>query len=200
MAYYVDSNITYGAAVTATVMNMPPHQTNDILFVWVVINTNTAPTITTGTGWAAFTAEATNTTNAGYWSWKRATSSSEALSLTTADDFTTAIHCIRDVDTTTAIDVSSQSGSATATSTPASASVTTTTADCFILYLMSLGGIAVAQHANPGVHHINSFDTGGTTDITTTCQGAAWYIQRTAVLHPLHRGHALYLAYIRGLL
>jgi hypothetical protein len=43
---------------------------------------------------------------------------------------------------------------------------------------MSLGGIAVSSHANPGVHHITSFDTGGTTDITTTCQGAAWYIQR----------------------
>lgn len=184
MAFHVDVALTYGAAVTATAMNVPTHQTNDILFMWVVVNTNTAPTITTGTGWSAFVAETTNTTNAGYWSWKRATSSSEAISLTTADDFTTSIHCIRGVDTTTAIDVSSQSGSATPTATPASASVTTTTADCFILYLMSVGGVAVAQHANPGVHHITSFDTGGGTDITTTCQGAAWYIQRAAGATP----------------
>lgn len=180
MAYYVDSALTYGAAVTATAQNVPAHEINDILFMWVVVNTNTTPTITTGTGWSAFVAEATNTTNAGYWSWKRAASTTEAISLTTADDYTCAIHCIRDVDTTTAIDVSQQSGSVTATSTPANVAVTTTTADCFILYLMSVGGIAVAQHANPGVHHITSFDTGGTTDITTTCQGAAWYIQRAA--------------------
>lgn len=184
MAYYVGSDITYGAAVTATAMNVPAHQTNDILFLYIVVNVNTTPTITTGTGWAAFTAETTNATNAGYWTWKRAASAAEAISLTTADDFTCSIHCIRDVDTTTAIDVSTQSGSASATSTPSSVSVTTTTPDCLILYLMSVGGIAVAQHANPGVHHINSFDTGGTTDITTTCQGAAWYIQRTAGVTP----------------
>lgn len=184
MAYYVDSNITYGAAVTATAMNVPAHQINDILFLYIVVEVNTTPTITTGAGWAAFVAESTNITNVGFWTWKRAASAVEVISLTTADDFTCAIHCIRDVDTTTAIDVSQQSGSATATSTPASVAVTTTTADCFILYLMSVGGIAVAQHANPGVHHIVSFDTGGTTDITTTCQGGAWYIQRAAGVTP----------------
>jgi len=184
MAYYVDSDITYGAAVTATAMNVPAHLTNDILFMYVVVNTNTTPTITTGTGWSAFVAETTNATNAGYWSWKRAASAAEAVSITTADDYTCSIHCIRDVDTTTAIDVSTQSGSASATSAPSNVAVTTTTADCFILYLMSVGGIAVAQHANPGVHHINSFDVGGTTDITTTCQGAAWYIQRAVGATP----------------
>jgi hypothetical protein len=184
MAYYVDSALTYGAAITAVAMNVPAHETNDILFMWVVINVNTTPTITTGTGWAAFTAETTNATNAGYWTWKRAASAAEAVSITTADDYTCAIHCIRDVDVTTAIDVSQQSGSASATSTPASVAVTTTTADCLVLYLMSVGGIATAQHANPGVHHITSFDTGGTTDITTTTQGAAWYIQRAAGATP----------------
>jgi hypothetical protein len=184
MAYYVDSALTYGAAVTATAMNVPAHEVNDILLMWVVINVNTPPTITTGTGWSAFTAETTNATNAGYWAWKRAASAAEAVSITTADDFTCAIHCIRDVDVTTAIDVSNQSGSASATSTPASVSATTTTADCLVLYLMSVGGIATAQHANPGVHHITSFDTGGTTDITTTTQGAAWYVQRAAGATP----------------
>ena len=184
MPYYVDSDITYGAAVTGAAMNVPAHQANDILFAYVVVNVNTAPTITAGTGWAAFTAETTNTTNAGYWTYKRAASSAEVLSLTTADDFTCAIHCIRDVNTTTAIDVSSQSGSASATSTPSNVAVTTTTADCLILYLMSVGGIAVTQHADPGVHHITSFDTGGATDITATCQGAAWYVQRAAGATP----------------
>lgn len=186
MAYYVDSAFTYGAIVTAVAQNMPPHQVNDILFAYIVINVNTAPTITAGAGtaWSTPVAETTNITNSGYWAWKRAQSATESITLTTTDDYTTNIICIRDVDTTTAIDVSTQSGSASATSTPASVSVTTTTADCFILYLMSLGGVAVAQHANPGVHHIASFDTGGTTDITTTCQGAAWYIQRTAGATP----------------
>lgn len=184
MAYFVDSALTYGAAVTAIAQNVPPHVTNDILFMWIVINVNTTPTITTGTGWSAFVADVTNTTNASYWSWKRAASNAELVSITTADDYTTGIYCIRDVDVTTAIDVSSTTGSATATSTPASLTVTTTTADCFLLYLMSVGGIAVGSHANPGVHHITSFDTGGTTDITTTCQAAAWYIQRAIGLTP----------------
>jgi len=185
MPYYVDSALTYGAAVTATAQNVPAHEINDILFMWVVVNTNTTPTITTGTGWAAFTAETTNATNAAYWTWKRATSTTEAVSITTADDYTTGIYCIRDVDTTTAIDVTpNTSGSASGTSTPSNVAVTTTTADCLILYLMSVGGIAVASHANPGVHHITSFDTGGTTDITTTCQAAAWYIQRAAGATP----------------
>lgn len=181
MAYYVDSALTYGAAITATAMNVPAHEIDDILFAWVVINVNVQPVITTGTGWTAFTAEATNITNAAYWAWKRAESTTEALSITTTDDYTTGIYCIRDVDVTTAIDVTpNTSGSVTATSTPSNVSVTTTTADALVLYLMSVGGIAVASHPNPGVHHITSFDTGGTTDITTTCQAAAWYIQRIA--------------------
>lgn len=185
MAYYVDSALTYGAAVTGSAQNVPAHEINDILFMWVVVNVNTTPTITAGTGWAAFTANTTNATNSAYWTWKRAASTTEAVSITTADDFTTGIYCIRDVDTTTAIDVTPDtSGSTSATSTPANVAVTTTTADCLVLYLMSVGGIAVASHVNPGVHHITSFDTGGTTDITTTCQAAAWYIQRTAGATP----------------
>lgn len=184
MAYYVDSAFTYGAAVTNVAQNVPPHQVDDILFAYVVHNVNTVPTIATGTGWAAFTAETTNIANAGYWTWKKATSATEVISLTTADDYTTNIICIRDVDTTTAIDVSSTTGSATATSTPANLSVTTTVADCFVLYFMGVGGIAVGIHPNPGIHHIASFDTGGTTDATTTCQGAGWYIQRAAGVTP----------------
>lgn len=184
MAYYVDSALTYGVAVTATAMNVPAHEVDDILVLWTVLNTATTPTITTGTGWAAFTANTTNTAHAGYWTWKRATSNNELISITTADDHATAIYCIRDVDTTTAIDVSSTTGSATGTSTPASVSVTTTTSDCFILYLMAVDGIATAQHSNPGVHHITSFDTGGTTAATASTQGAAWYIQRSAGATP----------------
>lgn len=185
MAYYVDSDITYGAAITAIPMNVPAHQTNDILVMYVVINTvSTVPTITTGTGWAAFVTEASTVANTGHWTWKRAASNAELVSLTTADDFTTAIHCIRDVDITTAIDVSSTTGVTVATSTPVSNAVTTTTTDCFILYLMSTEGIAVGHSANPGVHHITSFDTGGTTAATSSSQGAAWYIQRAAGLTP----------------
>jgi len=178
MAYYVDSDITYGAAVTATAMNLPAHVANDILAVWVVVNINTTPTITTGTGWAAFTADTLNVSNSSYFTWKRATSSAEVLSLTIADDYTCGIHCIRDVDQTTAIDAISTAGQGGSVSNPFNAFVQTTTPDCLVLYLMSVGGIAVAQHVYPGIHHINSFDTGGTTDATTTGQGAAWLIQR----------------------
>lgn len=184
MAYYVDSALTYGAAVTGVAQNVPAHEINDILFMWIVVNVGTVPLITAGTGWSVIVAEITNAAHAGFWAWKRATSNAEAISITTADDYTTAIHCIRDVDVTTAIDVSAQSGSATATSTPDNAAVTTTTGDCLVLYLMAVDGIAVAHHANPGVHHITSFDNGSTTANTSSCQGGAWYIQRAAGLTP----------------
>lgn len=186
MAYYVDSVVNYGAAITTIAQGVPDHVTNDILLAYCVINTNTTPTAAAnaGTTWAAWTAETTNATNAGYWTWLRADgTNNKTLTLTTADDYTCTVFCLRDVDATTAIDVSSQSGGA-ATAVPTNASVTTTTADCLVLYLMSVGGVANAIHSNPGIHHINSYDVGGTTDITTTCQGAGWYIQRTAGATP----------------
>ena len=184
MAYFVDYALTYlNGAVTAGAMNMPTHQTNDILLMYVTMDSGTA-TITTGPGWSALANGTTNASVTASWSWKRAASAAEAISITTVDAYCTGIYCVRDVDTTTAIDVSLLSGVTGATSTPVSQSVTTTTADCLVLYLLSMDGIATAAHANPGVHHIVSLDSQGTTATTAATQHAAWYIQRTAGATP----------------
>lgn len=184
MAYFVDYALTYlNGAVTAGAMNMPTHQTNDILLMYVTMDSGTA-TITTGTGWSALANDTTNASVTASWSWKRAASDAESISITTADAYCTGIYCVRDVDTTTAIDVSILSGVTGATSTPVSQPVTTTTADCLVLYLLSMDGIATAAHANPGVHHIISLDSQGTTATTSATQHAAWYIQRTAGTTP----------------
>lgn len=180
MAYFVDYAATYlNAAVTGGAMNMPPHQTNDILVMFVTMDTGTA-TITSGTGWST---PASNTTQAGItatWSWKRAASAAEAVSITTSDAYCCGIYCIRDVDTTTAVDVSALSSAAAPTlpAKPISDAVTTTTTDCFVLYLLGSDGIATAAHSDPGVQHINSFDNAGTTATTASTQHAAWYYQR----------------------
>ncbi len=186
MAYFVDYATTYlNGASTAVSINMPPHEIDDVLVAWVTMDTGSA-TITTGTGWST---PASNTTQASItctWFWKKATSNNEVLNITTTDGWTCGVYCIRDVDTTTAIDVSLL-GSAAAPTNPtkaASQSVTTTVADTFILYLVGTDLIAPAAHSEPGVHHITSFDNQGTTATTSAAQSAAWYIQRSAGATP----------------
>ncbi len=187
MAYIVDSAFSYNtAAGTALAQNMPPHQVGDILFLWVVVQAAGVPTVTTvvGTAWSAFVGNTTNATTTAYWAWKKAETANEIIALGTADDSSTIILCIRDVDATTPFDVSVVTNGGAATSTPVSDSVTTATADALVIYLMTVASTAFAIHSNPGVQHISSFGGDGTTDATNTSQGAAWYMQRAAGATP----------------
>ncbi len=181
MAYFVDYATTYlNGASTSLALNMPPHEVNDILVAWATMDTGTATFA--GTGWATTASNTAQASITSSWTWKKATSSAETLSITTTDGWTCGVYCIRDVDTTTAIDVSLL-GSAAAPTNPAKAvsqSVTTTVADTFILYLIGTDLVATASHSEPGVHHITSFDNQGTTATTSAAQSAAWYIQRSA--------------------
>lgn len=179
MAYLVDSALTFGAggAGTNVVANVPPHQTNDILVVYAVMNAGALTT--SSTGWAAINNNATNTANTSSWTWKRAASAAETFTFSTTDDYSVAIFCIRDADTTAAvIDASSHLGSTTSTSTPSSVAVTPTANDCFILYCIGVDGVAVAAHSNPGFHHILSADNGGGNAGSATTIAACWTIHR----------------------
>ena len=188
MPYLADYAITYlNAAVTAAAMNMPVHQANDILVMWVTMDTLSA-TIASNSG-TAWTAIANNTTQASItasWAWKRAQNAAETISITTGAAYSCGIYCIRDVDLTTAIDISTLNSSAVPTlpAKPISDAVTTTTADCFVLYLLGSDLIATAAHSAPGVQHIISFDNQGTSALTSATQSAAWYMQRAAAAVP----------------
>ncbi len=183
MAYVVDNALSYGAAVTNAVANVPAHETGDLLIAYAVMNSGSMTT--SSSGWTAMsnnsTAGAANTSS---WTYKIAASAAETFTYTTTDDHSLIIVCIRDVDQTTPIDVSSHLGTATSTSQHTSVSVTTTTADCLVLYFIGVDGIANSALSDPGVHHLVSMDNGSTTAATATTNAAAWYVQRTAGATP----------------
>lgn len=186
MAYVVDYAITSGGAVTNTLMNMPQHQTNDLLVMFTVLNAG-GVTIDTA-GWTAVSNNNTaGTANTSSWSWKVAASSAETLQIDTTDDYACIIVSVRDADVgagAAVINASSHLGTATSTSEHTSVAVTTTQADCLILYFIGVDGVATASHSNPGVHHILSFDNGGGNAGAATTNAAAWTIQRAAGATP----------------
>lgn len=185
MAYLVDYTVQQSTAgATSVAVTLPSHETNDIL---VVFWTQDATTTASMTGWTQIGTTQQPTGLSAAMFWKRAASSAETgtLTLGAADAYTIKAFCIRDVDTTTAVDVSSTTNSgATTASQFNSTSVTTTTSDCFVLYAASVDGIAVAVHSDPGVHFIQSSDSTGTTATTAAASGCAWYIQRSAGATP----------------
>lgn len=181
MAYLVDFTIQQSTAgATAVAVQLPPHEINDIL---VVFWTQDATTTASMTGWTQIGTTQQPTGHSSAMFWKRATTTSETgtLTLGAADANVVRSFCIRDVDTTTAIDASISTNSAAATASQfTSEPLSTTTTDCFILYCHSLEGVAVATHSDPGVHFIQSSDSLGSTTTTAAASGSAWYIQRSA--------------------
>lgn len=177
MAYLVDFNIQQSTAgATAVAVQLPPHEVNDIL---VVFWTQDATTTASMTGWTQIGTTQTPTGHSSAMFWRRATTTSETgtLTLGAADAHVIRSFCIRDVDTTTAVDAEASTASAAASQFN-SDTVSTTTNDCFVLYCHSLEGIAVAVHSDPGVHFIQSSDSLGTTATTAAASGSAWYIHR----------------------
>lgn len=180
MAYLVDFAIQQSTAgATSIAVELPLHEVDDIL---VVFWTQDATTTASMTGWTQIGTTQQPTGHSSAMFWRRATTTSETGTLTigAADANVVRSFCIRDVDTTTAIDASISNLSNTAASQFNSEQITTTTADCFILYCHSLEGIAVATHSDPGVHFIQSSDSLGSTATTSAASGSAWYIQRSA--------------------
>src|SRR3989339_1650985 len=144
---YLDDFLTQFSTSGATsyALTLPDHVANDIIVV--AANADGGVTLSVGTsGWAQIgvTQISASASSSGVW-WKRAAGSSETCTITmgTADAINVSMFIIKDVNTTTAIDVTndlSTSSSAvfTTASTFTSASVTTTTADCLILYYLGI--------------------------------------------------------------
>lgn len=183
MAYLVDSTVqtsTTGAANVA--LTFPPHQANDIIVVHWTQDAVTTANVNV-TGWLPISAEQSagaDLTSRVFW--KRATSNAESanITITAADAYVIRSFVVRDVDTVTAIDSSTNNSNTTIVSQFQSEALTTTTNDCFILYCHGVDQVAVAVHSDPGVHFIQSADSQGGNDTTSVASGAAWYIQRTA--------------------
>lgn len=184
MAYVSDYALTYAAAAAAsTTANVPAHDVGDLLVAYCVMNAGALTT--SSSGWSVISNDSTaGTSNTSSWTYKVATSSNETFTFTTSDDYSLIIVCVKDVDTSTPIDISSHLGTASSTSTPSSVAVTTTTPDCLILYFIGVDGIANSALSGPGVHHITSMDNGGTTAATATTNACAWYIQRSVGTTP----------------
>ena len=194
---YLDDFLTQFSTSGATsyALTLPDHVANDIIVV--AANADGGVTLSVGTsGWAQIgvTQISASASSSGVW-WKRAAGSSETCTITmgTADAINVSMFIIKDVNTTTAIDVTndlSTSSSAvfTTASTFTSASVTTTTADCLILYYLGIeppSTTPISALTVPGpTHFIDSSDAGGTTATTMTGSACAWYIQRTAGATP----------------
>lgn len=183
MAYLVNSTVqTSTTGATSVALTFPSHQSNDIIVVHWTQDAGTTANVNVA-GWSPLSAEQTVV---GDFSsrvfWKRATSNAESASITitAADAYVIRSFVVRDVDTTTAIDGSTNSANTTIVSQFASDALTTTTSDCFILYCHGVDGVALATHSDPGVHFIQSADSQGGNDTTSTASAAAWYIQRTA--------------------
>lgn len=194
---YLDDFLTQFSTSGATsyVLTLPDHVANDILVV--AANADGGVTLSVGTsGWAQIgvTQISASASSSGIW-WKRAAGSSETCTITmgTADAINVSMFVIKDVDTTTAIDVTnnlSTSSSAvfSTASTFTSESVTTTTADCLVLYYLGIeppSTTPISALTIPGpTHFIDSSDAGGTTTTTMTGSACAWYIQRAAGATP----------------
>lgn len=196
MAYLDDFLTQFSTAgATSYVLTLPDHVANDIIVV--AANADGGVTLSVGTsGWAQIgvTQISASTSSSGIW-WKRAAGSSETCTITmgTADAINVSMFVIKDVDTTTAIDVTNDLSTSTSAvfstaSTFNSASVTTTTNDCLILYYLGIeppSTTPISALTVPGpTHFIDSSDAGGTTATTMTGSACAWYIQRTAGATP----------------
>lgn len=183
MAFLVDTAVqTSTGGATSVALTFPAHEVDDIIVVQWTQDAVTTGNITSA-GWTAISAEQSVAGElASRVLWKRATSNTESASMTigAADAYVIRSFVIRDVDTVTAIDGSTNSANATLVSQFTSEPLTTTTNDCFILYCHGLDGIALAAHSDPGVHFIQSADSQGATDTTSVMSAAAWYVQRTA--------------------
>lgn len=184
MSYLVDFAETYlNAASTSIALNVPAHQTDDVLCVVVSQDANTTITMVTA-GFTQIGAQTSNGTAITMAAWfKKAASAAETVTITTTDGWIARVFCIRDVDTTTQLDVQAFTTNASASQFNSGA-VTTTTSDCFVLYAVAIDGIANQAHSDPGVMSIGSADNQGTTATTAACLANAWYIQRAAAATP----------------
>lgn len=187
MAYIVDYAVTFGSAgaLTNTAVNMPQHQSGDLLVALVTMNAGAASagaaSVPASGNWVVGS-DATNTANTFTWLRALATASNNVLALTTADDYCCTVISIRDHGGTTAtnaVNLSNIVGTTTATVNPVNTAITPTVNDTLVLYMVSVAGAATMAHSPPGIHHVISYDNGGGNDASFVQQSVGWYVHRT---------------------
>lgn len=184
MAYIVSSTQLFGTgAVANTVVTLPAHQANDYFVIWAGMDTGTAG----GFGsmsWTAPTGTTRDVSGTGITSsiiYAKAASSSETLTLTTADAYAIYLIQVRDADPTTPFDVNGNhvTNGATTANTVTSAQVTTANPNSLVLYFIASEGNATQTHSDPGAMSLASLDSTGT-NTTAAAASAAWTIQASA--------------------
>ncbi len=180
MAYIV-STAQYGlnAASTSLTLALPNHATDDVIVMFASMDSGTATATGTTTGAWTSIGNTTATNSTGSCLYRRMTSSSEIFQITTTDSWSVVFVCVRDVDTTTALDATSDASNNNTTS-PTPVNVTVSAANTNTLSLYSVGGALVAAqfHSPPGFMSIASLDSGGTTATTSADIGVCWYFNR----------------------
>lgn len=180
MAYIV-STAQYGlnAASTNLTLALPNHATNDVIVFFASMDTGTATATGTTTGVWTDIGNTTATNSTGSCRYRRMTSSSEIFQITTIDAWSIVFVCVRDVDTSVALDATPDFSNNNTTS-PAPVNVTVSAANTNTLSLYSVGGALVAaqMHSPPGFMSIASLDSGGTTATTSANMGVCWYFNR----------------------
>lgn len=192
MAYLVGSALTFATATATVSANMPPHQADDYLIVYITTDSGTVTLPTSGGGggaWAALTGAPANPVSNGivtYLAFLKATSAAETFpSVLMPDAYTCTVLCFRDVNTTlpfdgvTPINTTSAAGYTATATAPAA----TNTADSLVVYLWAQETPSTTPSqvlVGPGVMWIDGHDAGGTTATTSAHQCLAWHILRTA--------------------
>ena len=180
MAYIV-STAQYGlnAASTNLTLALPDHATDDVIVFFAAMDSGTATATGTTTGTWTNIADTTSSNATGSSRYRRMTSGSEIFQITTIDSWSIAFICVRDVDTTTALDATSDASNNNTTS-PAPVNITVSAANTNTLSLYMVGGSTVAGqfHSPPGFMHIASLDSGGTTATTSGNMGVCWYFNK----------------------
>lgn len=140
MAYIVgrsQGSYVLGDGLPAAI-TLPPHQTNDVLYLAVQHDGGTGTISLSGvSGWVEITTQAAHGGQRTAVFRKVAASGNEtppSINITVDDDFAWGVVCVRGADTTTPENASTRVDK-TNDSTPNAASVTTTSANCLVLWI-----------------------------------------------------------------
>ena len=180
MAYIVSTaQYSLNAASTNLTLALPDHATDDVIVMFASMDSGTATATGTTTGAWTSIGNTTSTNATGSALYRKMTSGSEVFQITTIDSWSVVFVCCRDVDTTTALDATSDA-SINNTTSPAPVNITVSAANTNTLSLYMVGGSTVAGqfHSPPGFMTISSLDSGGTTATTSGNMGVCWYFNR----------------------
>lgn len=180
MAYIVETLETVNTNTASFAVNLPAHQTGDLLVIFAGKDDATGGVLGTPSGWTLIQehnqgTSGNNTLRAGCW-YKIATSGAEADPVVTSsdtDDWLGQAYVIRDHDAVTPIDISSESAD-TAGAPYTVNGATTTTDNCLVLFAAFFDGV-VTPGSYPGI-----IETFGNDDTSGLGHAGGWTVQAAA--------------------